>query len=296
MGFLNPRPDDGHPPYCSSVTCSIHSTALPSSISAIAMWVIAVVGDAPCQCRSPGAEPHDVAGANLLDRSAVALHASATRRDDQRLPERMCVPRRAAPGLERHGRSADAARSTVAETASQFAPHPVNQSAGPLADGCDPLLEISMVFLQLLVYGVRTSATSPYQYAAVTPPSIRKSLPVLKPPSGPMQQRADGTDFVRRPCPFGHRAFDHATVPGTTRSGEFVLGQRGHDDPRADRIDSRAPRFPQCTASAMTRSRISALRELIRVQRVLHLIELQEAGAFSSSSVGVIANALFWSR
>ena len=41
--------------YCSSVTCSIHSTALPSSASWMAMCVIAVVGDAPCQCFSPGA-------------------------------------------------------------------------------------------------------------------------------------------------------------------------------------------------------------------------------------------------
>src|SRR5215218_9171669 len=38
--------------YCSSVTFSIQSTALPSSASRIAMCVIAVVGEAPCQCFS----------------------------------------------------------------------------------------------------------------------------------------------------------------------------------------------------------------------------------------------------
>ncbi len=40
--------------YCSSVTCSIQSTTLPSSCSWIAMCVMAVVGAAPCQCFSPG--------------------------------------------------------------------------------------------------------------------------------------------------------------------------------------------------------------------------------------------------
>ena len=39
-------------PYCSSLTFSIHSTALPSSASAIATCVIEVVGVAPCQCLS----------------------------------------------------------------------------------------------------------------------------------------------------------------------------------------------------------------------------------------------------
>src|SRR5215212_7713299 len=40
--------------YCSSLTFSIHSTALPSSDSAMATCVIAVVGVAPCQCLSLG--------------------------------------------------------------------------------------------------------------------------------------------------------------------------------------------------------------------------------------------------
>jgi len=40
--------------YCASLTCSSQSTTLPSSASAIAMCVIAVVGAAPCQCFSPG--------------------------------------------------------------------------------------------------------------------------------------------------------------------------------------------------------------------------------------------------
>ncbi len=39
-------------PYCSSVTFSSQSELLPSSFSTMAMWVIAVVGAAPCQCFS----------------------------------------------------------------------------------------------------------------------------------------------------------------------------------------------------------------------------------------------------
>src|SRR5438270_594491 len=40
--------------YCSSLTCSIQSTTLPSFFSWMAMCVMAVVGAAPCQCFSPG--------------------------------------------------------------------------------------------------------------------------------------------------------------------------------------------------------------------------------------------------
>ena len=42
-------------PYCASVTFSIQSTLFPSSASAIAIWDIAMVAAAPCQCFSPGA-------------------------------------------------------------------------------------------------------------------------------------------------------------------------------------------------------------------------------------------------
>ncbi len=48
--------EDAQPRYCSSLTFSIQSTALPSSASWMAMWVMAIVGAAPCQCFSPGAK------------------------------------------------------------------------------------------------------------------------------------------------------------------------------------------------------------------------------------------------
>lgn len=40
--------------YCSSVTCSIHSTVFPSRASATAICDIPYSGDAPCQCFTPG--------------------------------------------------------------------------------------------------------------------------------------------------------------------------------------------------------------------------------------------------
>jgi hypothetical protein len=40
--------------YCSFVTCSSQFTATPLRLSCTAIWVIAVVGVAPCQCLIPG--------------------------------------------------------------------------------------------------------------------------------------------------------------------------------------------------------------------------------------------------
>jgi len=49
----------------------------------MAICVMAVVGAAPCQCFSP----------DFLDGSAFALSPAASCRDDERLAERMGVPR-----------------------------------------------------------------------------------------------------------------------------------------------------------------------------------------------------------
>src|SRR5688572_11798703 len=50
-----------------------------------------------------GCGPDHVAWADLLDRTAPALHPAATRRDNQRLAERMGVPIAAGARLERDG-------------------------------------------------------------------------------------------------------------------------------------------------------------------------------------------------
>lgn len=54
-----------------------------------------------------GREPHDIAGPDLLNRAANSLHPAEPCRNDQSLPERMCVPRRARSGLERDARALD---------------------------------------------------------------------------------------------------------------------------------------------------------------------------------------------
>ena len=68
----------------------------------MAICVIAVVGVAPCQCFSPG-ENHTTSPGrpNFLSRAARALNPAETRRDDQGLTERMCVPSGAGSRLER---------------------------------------------------------------------------------------------------------------------------------------------------------------------------------------------------
>ena len=41
-------------PYCSSPTCSFQSAVLPSTVSTIEIWLMALVALAPCQCLMPG--------------------------------------------------------------------------------------------------------------------------------------------------------------------------------------------------------------------------------------------------
>ena len=43
-----------HLPYCSALTCSIHSTFVPPTSSRMAICVIPLVAVAPCQCFTPG--------------------------------------------------------------------------------------------------------------------------------------------------------------------------------------------------------------------------------------------------
>jgi hypothetical protein len=69
----------------------------------------------------------------------------------------------------------------------------------------------------------------------------------------PHEQRADGTDFIGRPGSLGDRPFNHAAVAGTPRSRQFVLGERVMTILGLI-VLIRAPRLPQCTASAITRN------------------------------------------
>src|SRR6185312_5018940 len=57
-----------------------------------------------------GRAPDYVSGADLLDGLAFALRPSTSTDDDERLPERMCVPRRARARLERDTGACNARR------------------------------------------------------------------------------------------------------------------------------------------------------------------------------------------
>ena len=81
----------------------------------MATWLIAVVGVAPCQCLHAGRDPDDVAGPDLLDRAALALHPAGAGGDDQRLAQRMRVPGGAGAGLEGDDAAADARRIAALE-------------------------------------------------------------------------------------------------------------------------------------------------------------------------------------
>ena len=76
----------------------------------MAMCVIAVVGAAPCQCFSPGGNQTTSPGRI----SSTGPPSRCTRPqpggDDQRLPERVRVPRRARARLERDARARHARR------------------------------------------------------------------------------------------------------------------------------------------------------------------------------------------
>ena len=88
-------------------------------------------------------DPDDVTGANLLDRAAFALDAAATRGDDEDLAERMRMPRGAGAGSKVTALPAARAGALAANKGS-IRTAPVNQSAGPVAEGCEPLRLISI--------------------------------------------------------------------------------------------------------------------------------------------------------
>jgi len=143
-----PRPHSSHVTrhflYCSSLTCSIQSTTFPLSASWIATCVIAVVGVAPCQCfslgsnqtTSPGlisstcppsrcAHPRPAVTINVWPNGCVC-HAVRAPGSNVTLAPRT----RAGSGASNNG---------------SIRTLPVNQSAGPLFEGCDPFLLSYMI-------------------------------------------------------------------------------------------------------------------------------------------------------
>jgi len=88
----------------------------------------------------------DVAGADFLDRSAIALRPSAAGGDDEDLAERMRMPRGARAGSKVTLAQATRAGSGAVNSGSMRTV-PVNHSAGPLVEACVPLRLICMMVL-----------------------------------------------------------------------------------------------------------------------------------------------------
>src|SRR5438093_13281158 len=130
--------------YCSSLTFSIQSTALPLSCSTMAICVIAVVEVAPCQCFSFGG--HQTTSPGRISTFGCPSLCTHPHPD---VTIRVCPS-----GCRCH--AVRAPRSNVTLTASTRAGAgawargsmrtvPVKYSAGPLPEGCDPLLLMSMI-------------------------------------------------------------------------------------------------------------------------------------------------------
>src|SRR6185295_12409103 len=118
----------------------------PSSFSTVAVWVIPVVAVAPCQCFSPG-------GNQITSPGRISSIGP---------PQRCAQPQPAVTikvwpsGCVCHAVRAPGSNVTLAPTAragsgasnrGSIRTVPVNQSAGPLPDGPEPLRLISIGFI-----------------------------------------------------------------------------------------------------------------------------------------------------
>src|SRR5262252_842634 len=139
-GIPNPQ---AHLPYCSSLTFSNQSTALPSRCSWIAMCVMVVVGLAPCQCFSPGENQITLPGWA----SSIGPPSRCTR------PQPAVTIRVCPTGWVCHAVRAPGSNVTLAPltragsgawNSGSTRTVPVKYSADPLPDGCEPLLLMSM--------------------------------------------------------------------------------------------------------------------------------------------------------
>src|SRR2546425_6441304 len=129
--------------YCSSLTFSIQSTVLPASCSTMAMCVSAVVGVAPCQCFSPGGHQTTSPG-RILSTGPPQLCTN---------PQPDVTIRVWPSGWVCHAVRAPGSNVTLTLSAragsgawnkGSMRTVPVKYSTGPLPEGCEPLLLMSI--------------------------------------------------------------------------------------------------------------------------------------------------------
>src|ERR1041385_6256 len=127
-----------HDPYCWSVTFSIQTAVSPSSASEMAIWLMAVVGVAPCQCFTPGGiqtiSPGRISCFGPLSQftqpqpdTTISVWPSGCVCQAVRAPgSKVTVP--PSTGVE-----------PVLSNVESILTEPVKYSAGACSDGCDPI-------------------------------------------------------------------------------------------------------------------------------------------------------------
>ena len=118
-------------------------------------------------------EPDDITGTDLLDRTSLLLRPTATGDDDQGLTERMGMPGRASPGSN-VTLAPDVRAGALGWNKGSMRTVPLNQSAGPLLDGCEPILLISMLIGCVWVEWASTWARRIAGVASTAPIVLRK--------------------------------------------------------------------------------------------------------------------------
>ena len=89
----------------------------------------------------------------------------------------------------------------------------------------------------------------------------------------PHEQRSYGSHLVRRTRSSSSRYVQHPSIAWPAWSAQFIICERSDDYPWANRVNPRTALSPPYRLRHHAQ-RVPALRYLIRVQRVFHLIRL----------------------
>ena len=129
--------------YSSLVTFSIHSTDLPFDASWMAMWVIAVVSVAPCQCFSPG--ENQITSPGRISSIGPSQRCAQPRPDVTiNVWPNGCVCQAVRAPASNVTIAPRTRAGSGASNSGSMRTLPVNHSAGPVPDGCEPLRLISI--------------------------------------------------------------------------------------------------------------------------------------------------------
>jgi hypothetical protein len=118
-------------------------------------------------------KPDDIAGMDLLNRATLALRPTTTGGDNQGLAEGWVCHAVRAPG-SKVTLAPDVRAGAFGWNKGSMRTVPVNQSSGPLTDGCEPILLISILTCWLWGEGASTWASRIAGVASAAPVVFRK--------------------------------------------------------------------------------------------------------------------------